>query len=341
MNIACDYLQLYLPATTVQSILQLCARLTKSHSMAIKFLERGGLSSLLSLPRSSFFPGFDSVAAAIIRHLLEDPQTLQIAMEVEIRQTLINILNRHGGRVSPRTFLTSMAPVISREPTIFMQAAAVVCQLETVGGRPNIILSKEKEDKEKGKDKEKVKEKDKAKTFCNTEACLPSGDVGRVHDGLSRPHDGLPKTPKGHKKIPHSFTQVIDQLLEVILHYPPPSQDEECTGSTMAMEVDEVAPKEKGKAKIEDITVSESDNVPDGSAELAKVAFILKLMSDILLMYIHAAGVVLRRDSESSQGRGPCQGADVSGHGGLLYHVLHRLLPYPVNKTLENNSGGR
>ncbi|XP_057852533.2 E3 ubiquitin-protein ligase UPL1 isoform X1 [Cryptomeria japonica] len=342
MNIACDYLQLHLPATTVQSVLQLCARLTKSHSMAIKFLERGGLASLLSLPRSSFFPGFDSVAAAIIRHLLEDPQTLQIAMEVEIRQTLINILNRHGGRVSPRTFLTSMAPVISREPTIFMQTAAVVCQLETVGGRPNIILSKEREDKEKGKEKEKVKEKDKekdkSKTSCNTEACVPSGDVGRVHDGIGRPHDGLAKTPKGHKKIPHSFTQVIDQLLEVILHYPPPSQGEECTGSTMAMEVDEVAPKEKGKAKIEDTMNSESDNVPDSSAGLAKVAFILKLMSDILLMYIHAAGVVLRRDSESSQGRGPCQGAEVSGHGGLLYHVLHRLLPYPMDKTSESNS---
>jgi hypothetical protein len=55
MNISCNYLQLHLPAVTVQAVLQLCARLTKSHSMAMQFLERGGLSSLLSLPRSFFF----------------------------------------------------------------------------------------------------------------------------------------------------------------------------------------------------------------------------------------------------------------------------------------------
>lgn len=341
MNISCNYLQLHLPAVTVQAVLQLCARLTKSHSMAMQFLERGGLSSLLSLPRSCFFPGFDSVAAAIIRHLLEDPQTLQIAMEVEIRQTLMNILNRHGGRVSPRTFLTSMAPVISRDPTIFMQAAAMVCQLQTVGGRPNIILSKEKEDKEKGKEKEKLKEKDKEKDkgkgSGQTEVGVPSVDFGRVPD-VGKPHDGLGKSAKGHKKIPHSFTQVIDQLLEVILHYPPPTQEDECTGSTTAMEVDESAPKEKGKAKLDESTKLESDKVSESSAGLAKVAFILKLMSDILLMYIHAVSVVLRRDSESSQGRGPCQGAEFSGHGGLLYHVLHRLLPYPVDKKSESNS---
>ena len=234
------------------------------------------------------------MAAAIIRHLLEDPQTLQIAMEVEIRQTLINMLNHHGGRVSPRTFLTTMAPVISRDPTIFMQAVAMVCQLQTLGGRPNIILSKEKD-----------KEKDKGKGLGQTEAGVPSVDFGRVPD-VSKPHDGLGKSAKGHKKIPHSFTQVIDQLLEVILHYPSPTQKDECTGSTTAMEVDESAPKKKGKAKIDELTKLESDKVSESSAGLEKVAFILKLMSDILLMYIHAVSVVLRRDLESSQGRGPC-----------------------------------
>ena len=109
-------------------------------------------------------------------------------------------------------------------------------------------------------------------------------------------------------------------------------------GSIFAMEVDESAPKEKGKAKLDESTKLESDKVSESFARLAKVAFILKLMGDILLMYIHAVSVVLRRDSESSQGRGPCQGAEFSGHGGLLYHVLHRLLPYPVDKKSESNS---
>ncbi|KAH9323288.1 hypothetical protein KI387_017927, partial [Taxus chinensis] len=105
----------------------------------------------------------------------------------------------------------------------------------------------------------------------------------------------------------------------------------------MAMEIDEVAPKEKGKARIEDTMKSESDIVRDGFAGLAKVTPILKLISDILLMHAHVFGVVLRWDSKSSQGSVPCQGAEISGHVGLLYHVLHRILPYPMDKKSKNN----
>eukprot|EP01018_Ginkgo_biloba_P023205 Gb_26784 [translate_table: standard] len=340
LNIACDFIYHHVPATTMQAVLQLCARLTKSHPIAMQFLERGGLTALFSLPRGCFFPGFDNVAAAIIRHLLEDPQTLQTAMELEIRQTLMSSLNHHGGRVTPRTFLTSMAPVISRDPSIFMRAATAVCQLENVGGRPNIILSKEKEkDKDKEKEKEKEKDREKTKAAGQAEIGVPSGDYTRVHEGLGRLQDGSGKCTKGHKKVPHSFTQVIDQLLEVILHYPPLSKQEECTGSTVPMEVDEPASKEKGKLKVEEIKKSGSDSISESSAELAKVTFVLKLMSDVLLMYIHAVGVVLRRDSESSQGRGPCQlGVDLTGHGGLLYHVLHRLLPCIGDRMTEGMS---
>ncbi|KAJ4975986.1 hypothetical protein NE237_001092 [Protea cynaroides] len=319
LAVSCEFIKQHVPALVMQAVLQLCARLTKTHVIAMQFLESGGLAALFSLPRSSFFPGYDSVASAIIRHLLEDPQTLQTAMEFEIRQTLTGILSRHAGRLSPRTFLTSMASVISRDPVIFMKAAAAVCQLESSGGRTNVVLSKEKE-------KEKEKMKASGVEIVSSHECvrLPENKL----------NDGSTKCSKGHKRIPANLTQVIDQLLEIIMSYPLPKNQEECVSSLSPMEVDEPATREKGKSKVDETKKIESDCLSERSAMLAKVTFVLKLMSDIILMYVHAVGVILRRDMETCQLRGSSQ-VDGPGHGGILYHILHRLLPLSSDISTE------
>lgn len=216
----------------MQAVLLLSARLTKTHALALLFLEKGGLVALFTLPRSCFFPGYDTLASAIIRHLLEDPQTLQTAMELEIRQTLTG--NRHAGRVSPRSFLTSMAPVISRDPGVFLKAASAVCQLESSGGRTIVILSKERE-------------KDKSKAS-GVETAASSNECVKIPE--SNTHDAPGKCHKGHKKIPANLTQVIDQLLDILWKYPPPKSDENCGSYFTAMEVDEAASKVKGKQRL-------------------------------------------------------------------------------------------
>lgn len=316
--IACDLIKQHVPALVMQAILQLCARLTKQHALALQFLENGGLAALFGLPRSCFFPGYDALASAIIRHLIEDPQTLQTAMELEIRQTLSG--NRHAGRVSVRTFLTSMAPVVSRDPGVFMKAASAVCQLESSGGRTTIVLSKEK-------DREKEKEKQKAS---GVEAGIASNDSVRISE--NKMHDGPAKCSKAHKKVPVNLTQVVDHLLEIVLTFPIKKSEEDIAAYENAMEVDESTSKTKGKSKVDETRRAETHSFSEKSAGLAKVTFVLKLLSDILLMYVHAAGVILRRDIELSQLRGSNQ-LDSCGQGGIIYHVLHRLLPLPIDKT--------
>ncbi|XP_077221899.1 LOW protein: E3 ubiquitin ligase-like protein isoform X2 [Tasmannia lanceolata] len=320
LEIACEFIKQHVPVMVMQAVFQLCARLTKTHAIAMQFLENGGLEALFSLPRSCFFPGYDSLASSIIRHLLEDPQTLQTAMELEIRQTLTGILGRHAGRLSPRTFLTSMAPVISRDPDIFMRAASAICQLESSGGRINVVLSKEKE-----------KEKDKSRAS-GVEVGISSNEGIRMPE--NKLHDGPGKCSKGHKRIPPNLSQVIDQLLEIVMSYPSPKRVEECTSSLAPMEVDEPVTKEKGKSKVNETRKVECDGLSERSTELAKVTFVLKLMIDILLMYVHAVGVVLKRDSEISQLRGSSQ-VDGAVHGGILHRILHQLLPLSLDKTGE------
>ncbi|KAI5385562.1 E3 ubiquitin-protein ligase UPL1 isoform X2 [Lathyrus oleraceus] len=307
LDIACDLIKQHVPAVVMQAVLQLCARLTKTHALAMKFLENGGVAALFSLPRNCFFPGYDTVISTIVRHLLEDLQTLQTAMELEIRQTLS--ANRHSRRLSARSFLTSLAPVISRDPIVFMKAAAAVCQLEISGGRTVIVLSKEKE-----------KEKSKTSSTEATNECL------RISE--SKSPDGSGKYLKSHKKVPVNLTLVVDQLLEIVLKYPPMEGRENFECDASLMDIDEPTMKVKGKSKVEETVILEPES--ERSAELVKVTFVLKLLSDILLMYGHAVGVILKRDSEMCQFRGSSQ---PSGHNGIIHHVLHRLLPHSVDKS--------
>lgn len=326
MAIACEFVKQQVPAIVMQAVLQLCGLLTKTHAIATQFLEFGGLAALFSLPRSCKFPGFDSLVSIIIRHLLEDPQTLQTAMELEIRQTLTASHSRHSGRLAPRLFLTSMAPVISRDPEIFMKAAAAVCQLESSGGRINIILSKEKE-------KDRDKEKDKLRTAAN-EGIAPSTDPVRFSENKST-NDIAGKCPKSHKRVPASLYQVIDQLLEIIMSYPSAKKLDERNSSLAIMEADEPLMKGKGKSKVDETGIT-FDNLSERSASLSKITFVLKLMSDIILMYVHAVGVVLRRDLETNYLRGSCTAGGLA-HGGIVHHVMHELLPLASEKTAETS----
>ncbi|XVE50857.1 hypothetical protein DITRI_Ditri01bG0197700 [Diplodiscus trichospermus] len=312
--VACDLIRQHVPAMVMQAVLQLCARLTKTHALALQFLENGGLAALFSLPRTCFFPGYYTFSSAIIRHLLEDPQTLQTAMELEIRQTLSG--SRHSGRVSPRTFLTLMAPVICRDPVVFMKAAAAVCQLESSGGRPFVVLLKEKE-----RDKDKLK-------VSGAELGLSSNESVRIPE--NKVNDGTGRCFKGHKRVPANLAQVIDQLLEIVLKYPSTKGQGHDVTDLTSMEIDEPVSKVKGKSKVEETRKMESET--ERSSGLAKVTFVLQLLSDILLMYVHAVGVILKRDSEMGQLRVSNQ-LDSSGSPGIIYHILHRLLPRSVDKS--------
>ena len=58
-------------------MLQLLARLTKRHPAALTALAARAHVLLLSLPAELYRPELEPFMAAILRHMLEDPATLQ------------------------------------------------------------------------------------------------------------------------------------------------------------------------------------------------------------------------------------------------------------------------
>ncbi|KAE9609095.1 putative aminoacyltransferase, E1 ubiquitin-activating enzyme [Lupinus albus] len=348
IEIACSCMKNQLPSDTMHSILLLCSNLTRTHSVALTFFYAGGINLLLSLPTSSLFPGFDNVAASIFRHVLEDPQTLQQAMESEIKHSLAVASNRHPNeRVNPRNFLLNLASVISRDPIIFMQAAKSICQVEMIGERPYVVLLKDR-DKDKAKDKEREKdklfEKDRTQNndgkvvLGNTNTAISGTGHGKVHDS---------KIVKSHRKPVQTFTNVIELLLESICNFVvPPLKDDigsnvlPGTPTSIDMDIDISTDKGKGKAVATNSEGNETGN-QEASASLAKIVFILKLLTETLLMYSSSFHVLLRRDAEMSNTKSTQQKSNAGlSTSGIFYHILHNFLPYSRNLKKDKKVDG-
>ncbi|WJX63238.1 HECT-type E3 ubiquitin transferase [Trifolium repens] len=347
VEIACSCMRNQLPSDTMHAVLLLCSNLTRNHSVALAFLDAGGLSLLLSLPTSSLFSGYDNVAASIVRHILEDPQTLRQAMESEIKQNLSAVPNRHpNGRVNPRNFILNLASVISRDPAVFMQAAQSVCQVEMVGERPYIVLLKDKgKVKEKEKEKSKSSEKEKVQNS-DGKAGVGNTNTTASGNGHGKIHDSNTKSIKGHKKPSQSFIDVIELLLESVCTFVPPLKDDITpnilpgTTSSSDMDIDVSMNKGKGKA-VATVSDGNETNSQEASASLAKVVFILKLLTEVLLMYSSSVHVLLRRDAELSSSRVSYQKSPVGlSMGGIFYHILHNFLPYSRNSKKDKKVDG-
>ncbi|XAR48483.1 Ubiquitin--protein ligase [Bertholletia excelsa] len=344
--IACSCMRSQLPSETMHAVLQLCSTLTKTHSVAVSFLDAGGLPLLISLPASSLFVGFDSIAATIIRHILEDPQTLQQAMESEIRHSIVTAANRQSnGRLTPRNFLLNLTSVILRDPVVFMQAAKSVCQVEMVGERPYIVLLKDRDkdkykEKEKEKEKEKAVEKDKAQTT-DGKAALGNINTSGSGNGHGKLADNNLKNVKFHRKPPQSFVNVIELLLDSVIMFVPPMKDKSLmrdTSSQTDMDIDMTYNKGKGKAVVSSSEDDDSNN-QEISASMAKIVFILKLLTEILLMYSSSVHVFLRRDAEVNGFRAlPQHGPLVHCNGGIFHHILHQFLPYSRSSKKEKKT---
>ncbi|KAL6530119.1 hypothetical protein OROMI_028764 [Orobanche minor] len=76
------------------------------------------LTALLSLPTSSLFVGFDTIAAIIIRNILADSHTLQDAMESQIWRCVASAPNG----LTPRDLLLNLTPA-RHNVDIFLNAA--------------------------------------------------------------------------------------------------------------------------------------------------------------------------------------------------------------------------
>ena len=289
----------------VQAALQLLSHLTLSHARAKQVLDAGCLRLLLDLPARFAFPAYDALAASILRHIVEDVNTLQSAMEAEIHAALSGPGHARG-RTTMLAALSSLRPVISRDPVCFLAAMEKCCTFKEVDGRRVISL------------------KPPGETTTGAAAAAAAAVAGgkKSADGktdASAPAEQPPAVksakPTQKVKISSTFIAVIDALANAVLGYPPPpaadkaAADETPAGEgAVAMDVNggDAAPP-AGTARIGDTSVP----VTAPSLAAVRASLALRLLTDFTLVYSTAVGQILRKDDAK----------------GLLKHVLYAQLP--------------
>jgi len=134
----------------LHAVMDVCARLTRRHDLATIFLQEGGIETILSLPESSVFPGQAISTGALIRHVLEDPASLQLSMQSELRSYLSvsNPSMRDSGRhPTVRAFLGNCAGMLQRNPDIFVRAVGATCRIVSSERGKIVALIDRKEEK--------------------------------------------------------------------------------------------------------------------------------------------------------------------------------------------------
>lgn len=130
------------------ALLQLLVNLTRRHGIALEFVQRGGLSALFDPKFVGRFSSQQSLSAMIIRHVIEEKQTLKIMMEESITSKL-----KEASRfkvLDLSSFVTQFVPLVLRDQETFLLATKETCQLLKFDhhGRQQISLGKPEEDAE-------------------------------------------------------------------------------------------------------------------------------------------------------------------------------------------------
>ena len=79
------------------------------------------------------------MTGSLIRHVLEDPLSLQASMQSEIRSLLTNVNVRDGRHMPIRNFLGSCAGMVQRDPHVFMCAVRASCRIISEDRRGKVV----------------------------------------------------------------------------------------------------------------------------------------------------------------------------------------------------------
>lgn len=101
---------------TLHALMRFCVRLTTRHCNAEVFAQAGGVQLLLDMRQTCGYIGFSTMANLLIRHTLEDTDTLRLAMEKVISaRTLLTIPPGYRELVF---MLRRMSSAVSRDPVV-------------------------------------------------------------------------------------------------------------------------------------------------------------------------------------------------------------------------------
>lgn len=113
---------------TLHAIMRVVVRLTKNYSLAEVFARFGGIDVLLNMKQNSGYIGFTTLATLLIRHVIEEPKTLSLAIQnVLANRTLSTIPPGHRELLF---LIRQLNSAVYRDPELFKEAALKVLRVD-------------------------------------------------------------------------------------------------------------------------------------------------------------------------------------------------------------------
>lgn len=113
----------------LHSMLQICIRLTRDFELAKIFVQEGGVKCILDMKQYKEFPGFGILATILIRHALEEPNTLSYAIEKIIRARTLSTIPPYYKEL---LYLTrQIGAAVTRSPETFFEVAKNILRVDT------------------------------------------------------------------------------------------------------------------------------------------------------------------------------------------------------------------
>jgi E3 ubiquitin-protein ligase HUWE1 len=113
---------------TLHAIMRVVVRLTKNYNLAEVFARFGGIDVLLNMKQNSGYIGFTTLATLLIRHVIEEPKTLSLAIQnVLANRTLTTIPPGHRELLF---LIRQLNSAVYRDPEAFKEAALKVLRVD-------------------------------------------------------------------------------------------------------------------------------------------------------------------------------------------------------------------
>lgn len=122
---------------TLHAVMRLLLRLTRNYTNAKVFAEEGGVTVLLEMTQSCGYIGFVTLATLLIRHVLEEPITLGLAMQNVIYSRTMQTIPPGYKELFYLTRQISAA--VSREPDCFHSVANQILRIDLSVLRKNAL----------------------------------------------------------------------------------------------------------------------------------------------------------------------------------------------------------
>jgi len=124
---------------TLHAVMRLLLRLLRRHEFAQIFAQAGGTRLLLELNQSCGFQGFFSLAALIVRHVMEDDVALQCMMEKVVRtatlgsgSNMCGVAPGSNGSKELHYVLRVLGPAACRNPEVFSKVTESILRIVVV-----------------------------------------------------------------------------------------------------------------------------------------------------------------------------------------------------------------